>query len=105
MGIWDDAFAHRGREEGDAGLVDEFADSGFGSGVGGAFTNDYQGGLCGLEPVRDLKDLCFFSSWSWWVRDLCDYFSRCSFALDKVRGKVHKGCAWSTIPGRAKSTF
>ena len=101
----DDTFAHWGRKERETGLVDKFADSGFGSGVGGAFSNDYQRGFCSLEPVRDLEDLCFFGSWPWWVRGLCDYFCRCSFALDEVRGKVNKGCAWSTIPGRAKGTF
>ncbi len=101
VGVWDDAFAHGGGEEGEAGIGDEVADGRFGTGVGCAFADDYEWGLCGFEELGDLEEDGLLCAWFWplWY-NLGGLHIFCIFngALDDVCRQVNEAGAWSAIP-------
>lgn len=101
MGVWDDAFAHGGGEEGEAGMGDEVADGRFGASVGSAFADDYERGACGFEESGDLEEDGLLGAWfrPFWY-DLCGWhvFYIFNGALNDVCRQINEACAWSAIP-------
>ena len=101
VGVRHHAFAHGGGEEGELVRVDEGSDGRLGSGVGGALSDNDEGGCGGFELLDDAREAeLIHATLGRFGDDRCRFDVRGVFdpALNEVRREVDEGRAWAPIP-------